>query len=152
MGPHTVIDEQPVTLLMLTRFGNWQSRLSSFLAETAYRRFAYGAWDCCLFPCDAIRVMTGVDPALELRGQYHSRRDAYRLIRSVQEVAEKITSQLQMPEVPVLLARRGDVVRVQRPRDSSLGLVALNGREIIVCRREGLCRISLAHAVQAWRV
>ncbi len=102
--------------------------------------------------------MTGVDPAHEFRDNYASRGEAYRSIeaatgaKSVQAIVASITAKLQMPEIPVPCAQRGDVVLVQRARDFSLGLVALNGREIVVCRARGLCRIPMSHAIRAWRV
>jgi hypothetical protein len=102
--------------------------------------------------------MTGVDPAHDFRGKYNSRGEAYRSIKaatgaiSVQAIVTTITAKLQMPEIPVRRAQTGDVVLIERARDFSLGLIALNWSEIIACRSRGLCRISLNQAVRAWRV
>jgi hypothetical protein len=143
----------------MIRRADWQSRLESFLHANAHHPFAYGSWDCCLFVSSAIHQMTDVDPAHEFRNNYSSRGEAYRSIKaatgaaSLEAVVTTITDKLQMPLIPVLCAQRGDVVLLNRAaRDYSLGLVSLNGREIIVCRRDGLCRISLARAIRAWRV
>jgi len=103
-------------------------------------------------------MMTGVDPAQDFRDKYQSRGEAYRSIKaatgaaSVQAIVASITVKLQMPEIPVRRAQTGDVVLIERARDFSLGLIALNWSEIIVCRAQGLCRISLNHAIRAWRV
>jgi hypothetical protein len=142
----------------MTRLPDWQARLDSFLRTHADDPFVYGSWDCCLFVCSAIHAMTGVDPAEDFRDNYKSRGEAYRAIKaatggtSVQAIVANITAKLQMPEIPVRRAQTGDVVLIERARDFSLGLIALNWSEIIVCRTQGLCRISLTHAVRAWRV
>jgi hypothetical protein len=142
----------------MTRLPDWQARLDSFLRTHAHDRFVYGSWDCCLFVCSAVREMTGVDPASDFRDKYSSRGEAYRLIKaatgatSVQAIVASITAKLQMPEIPVRRVQTGDIVIIERARDFSLGIIALNWSEIIVCRARGLCRISLNHAVRAWRV
>jgi hypothetical protein len=142
----------------MTRLPDWQARLDSFLRAHAHDRFVYGSWDCCLWVCSAIHAMTGVDPAQDFRDKYQSRGEAYRAIKaatgatSVQAIVASITAKLQMPEIPVRRAQHGDVVLIERARDYSLGLIALNWSEIIVCRSQGLCRISLNQAIRAWRV
>jgi hypothetical protein len=142
----------------MTRRPDWQARLDRFLTANAQRPFAYGSWDCCLWVCSAIQEMTGVDPAEDFRNNYRTRDEAYRLIkartgaRSLQMIVASITAKLQMPEIPVLSAQRGDVVLLKRPRDYSLGLIAMNGRHIIVSQERGLRPVSLNHATKAWHV
>jgi hypothetical protein len=144
----------------VTRFHDWQGRLEAFLSTNQFRSFHYGRWDCCLFVCDAIEVMTGVDPAAVFRGTYSSRVEARRAVRayggtSVQVVVEAITAQYGMPEAAsVLHARRGDAVLIKRSRgrDFSLGLVALNGREVVLATSMGLWRMPVETAIRAWHV
>jgi hypothetical protein len=142
----------------MTRRPDWQARLDSFLREHQQHPFAYGSWDCCLWVSSAIQAMTGVDPARAFRRHYSSRGEALTLIKtvtgssSVEAIVAQTAKELWMPEIPIPFAQRGDVVLVKRARDYSLGLIALNGREVIVCRARGLCRISLSHALRAWRV
>jgi hypothetical protein len=50
-----------------------RASLSDGLLEHQSDSFSYGRWDCCLFVCDAIRVMTGIDLAADYRGAYSSR-------------------------------------------------------------------------------
>jgi hypothetical protein len=140
----------------MTRFGDWQSRLDRFIRDNRERPFAYGSFDCCLFVCDAIQVMTGVDVAAEFRGRYHSRTEALRRVReatgvsSVRRVVEYVTSRHGMISVPVLYLGRGDVALIQRARDYSLGLVAFDGQRVIVAGRAGLEWIPLRLAVLGW--
>lgn len=144
--------------LMLTRLPDWQSALERFLDDNQNRPFRYGSWDCCHFTCEAVRIITGTDIISDFRNQYRSRKEALRMIQavtgsiSVQRIAEHVTAAHCMPEVPILKAQRGDVALIRRARDFSLGLVALNGREIMTTSRRGLVRIPLALGVRAWQV
>jgi hypothetical protein len=141
------------------RYPDWQGRLGAFLSKHQFRSFQYGRWDCCLFVCDAIEVMTGIDPASAFRGTYSSRVEARKAVRmygtSVRAAVEAVTDEYGMPEAESILhARRGDValIRRSRGRDYSLGLVALNGREVLLTSSMGLWRMPLETAVRAWHV
>jgi uncharacterized protein YfcZ (UPF0381/DUF406 family) len=136
----------------VTRKPDWQVLLHAFLMEHRYDAFRYGRCDCCLFVCDAVSVMTGVDPAAAFRGTYSSRAQARRAYGSVQELAEAVTAKHGMPESPVLHARRGDVALIKRNRDYSLGLVAMNGLDIVLASSRGLWRVPVSLAVRAWHV
>lgn len=102
--------------------------------------------------------MTGTDLAIAFRGRYASRVELLPLIRkyagavSLRALAERITAEYQMPEVPVLRAQRGDLVMLKRARDHSLGLVDLNGREIVIAFANELRRLPIGRAARAWRV
>ncbi len=142
----------------MTRSVAWQADLSAFLSLNQYRKFEYGQWDCCLFVCDAIQVMTGVDVAEWFRGTYSNRPGAVRRLRefcgkaSLLAVVREITRANQMTMCGVLQARRGDVVLVRRGCRVSLGLVAMNGKDVIVASRKGLWRIPISEALRAWHV
>jgi len=145
--------------IRLTRLPNWQSALDRFLREHRIDPFRYGSWDCCLFVCDAIQVMTGVDVAAEFRGTYNTRAEALEAIRqvtgrySVRSVVEHVTEAHSMAKIPVLQAQRGDIVLVRRSRrDCSLGIIALNGTETLVVTTDGIKMIALDLAIAAWRV
>jgi hypothetical protein len=132
---------------------DWQQRLDAFLRDHQFEPFHYGRWDCGLFVCSAIAVMTGVDPAASLRSVYSSPREAIqtlraRGLRSVEALVESVTTEYRMPETPVTCAQRGDVALVRH----SLGLVAMNGREVLLASQKGLWRVPLSMASRAWRV
>lgn len=140
------------------RLPNWQAALDSFLREHERERFRYGSWDCCLFVANAIQVMTGQDFAAEFRGHYASRVDAYRELEkrtgkaSVRAVAEQAAERFRLREITAGYAQRGDMVLLRRSHHYSLGLVALNGREVLIARARGLWRISLSNAVKVWSI
>jgi hypothetical protein len=143
----------------LTRKHNWHGALDSFLLERRNTRFVYGSWDCCLFVCDAIQVMTGVDIAAPFRGAYSSHAEAVAAVRSytgrpsIRAVAEAVSAEYGMRAIEALSVQRGDVVLIRRgKRDYSLGIIALNGLDVIVVGRRGLLNIPLDRAVKGWRV
>jgi hypothetical protein len=141
---------------MLIRRSNWQTELDRFFTRVQYAKFQYGAADCCIFVADAVLAMTGTDLAGEFRGRYHSRREAldlcksYSGARTVRSLAVKAFQVL--PEVPVSLAQRGDIVLVRRSSDHSLGIISLSGRDIMALSSEGCSRLALSSAVRAWRI
>lgn len=62
---------------------NWRGMLAAWESRAHTTPFSWGHWDCCLAACTAVRMMTGFDPACELRGRYSNERQALRLIRLV---------------------------------------------------------------------
>jgi hypothetical protein len=143
---------------MLVRKPDWQSRLQQFLLRSVAKPFMYGEFDCCLFVADAVRTMTDTDIAAEFRGKYHSRSEALAICkqhsgsRSVRSLIVMALCEQDLPEVPVASAQRGDIVLVRRTADHSLGIVGLNGKEIIAVSAEGYLRLRLTLASRAWRV
>jgi Domain of unknown function (DUF6950) len=133
---------------MMQRFRDWATRLEAFLGSGPAREFRYGEFDCCLFVCDAIYVMTGADPAELFRGRYSNRRQARKLLARAGGVAA-VAARYGLPEIPVPLAGRGDVLLM---KPSALGLVALNGRDALVLTDAGIGRRAAAGALRAWRV
>jgi hypothetical protein len=143
---------------MLTRYPDWQAKLGNFLVANAKRSFRYGEFDCCLFVADAVRVMTGVDLAQHFRGRYTSRSEARERMAlfcgeaSVERVAAKVASAHGLDRVSPREAARGDMVLVQRRREFSLGLMNLNGQDVVIPFACGLMRIDLKHARSAWKI
>jgi hypothetical protein len=94
--------------------------------------------------------MTGHDLAAPYRGKYRSRKEALAMAKPLRSFLETALSDL--PVIPVLSAQRGDIVLVNRGRDVSLGLIALNGREILAASKAGYLRLPVSLAESAWRV
>jgi hypothetical protein len=143
---------------MLKRLSDWPSRLQSYLNTRRDTRFAYGDHDCCLFGADCIAAMTDQDIAEWFRGKYHSRKEALALIgertgkETVAAIAEYSATQWGMQSVPISMARRGDMVLVGKGSKSVLGIVSLNGADIMCLHKNGIVRVAIEHATKAWRV
>ena len=142
----------------MTRRPDWPARLEAYLLRHASEKFKYGRSDCCLFVCDVLETMTGVDPAASFRGNYSSSKGAAGQIRafcgrpSLKVLVEKICEQLGMPKIAPGLARRGDIALIKRPRDYSVGIVGLDGRTVLVLARSGIVKVPLSAAESAFRV
>ena len=76
--------------------------------------------------------MTGVDPAAPYRGLYGSRKDARSHLRQAGGFS-RVFGNSGMKEIPGGLAARGDVLQLGA---FSLGLIALDGRRVIVLARQ----------------
>src|SRR5579859_2971585 len=148
----------PLELYMLPRFHNWTAQLENYIRAHRDRKFKYGRFDCCLMCADAIQTMTGTDIAAEFRGRYSTRTEALHAIAeitgklTIQSAAEHAARAHRLPEIPTLMASRGDMVLIKRPRDYSMGIVAMNGREIHIALARGIGMVPLSSAVRAWRV
>jgi hypothetical protein len=147
--------------MSLRRIEGWEGRLAEFVTQARSRPFLTGEFDCCLMPCDAVEMMTGVDPAAALRGRFKTERGALRVLKrfaggGITEVAEKIAAELGAPEVPIRFARRGDIVLVldpvfvRAPWDALLGLCL--GRQVAVMAPEGLRLTPMHDLNRAWAV
>ena len=147
--------------MAISRVEGWEGRLAAFVAQAATRPFKWGAWDCCLMPCDGVREITGVDPAEALRGRYSTEIGAVRALRrfsggGLTETVEKIAANLGAPEVGTGFAGRGDVVLVTDPAlvrpvfGGFLGLCL--GRDVAVMTPEGLRLWPLARDWRVWKV
>ena len=142
----------------MTRYHNWTSRLETFLEANRQTVFKYGAADCATFCAGCIKAMTGEDIGSEYWGRYQSRHSALQAASeiagspSILRVAEKQAEAHGMPEVPVLRAGRGDMVLLKRPKDFSLGIVAMNGMQILIAAKVGWGPVPMERACRAWRV
>jgi hypothetical protein len=149
----------------MTRFENWPEILAQFVAERARTPFAWGVNDCCLMSCDAVLGYTGVDMAAGFRGKYDSGLSAARAMKEfcgggVEQVAEKMAAQLNIPEWPtVKLARRGDVVLFEYDGEfrgervtqrATLGICC--GGDAVVPAQDGLLSIPISQCRRAWRI
>lgn len=142
----------------MTRYPDWVSRLESFLAKNAKRKFRYGSWDCCLFAAHAVEAMTGVDTAADFLDKYDSAVTAKKVIREFSNgallgrVVERVAARFQMPEIDRTRAHRGDLALLKRGGGDSVGIVALDGLNLIVPGSDGLLRVPIVLAKRVWEV
>ncbi|HEY2361215.1 MAG TPA: hypothetical protein VGK36_08875 [Candidatus Angelobacter sp.] len=147
---------------------HWQELLHNYLLRRQNEAFAWGSMDCCLFACDAIHELTGVDLAADFRGsdfrgKYNSALSAARAMKSfvgqgtqarnlVEDVAVKIAAQNGIQEVPVLMAQRGDVLLLDSPLGKSLGILGLRGTHVHTTGPDGVVDVPLHECERAWRI
>jgi hypothetical protein len=141
----------------MTRTPTWNTALAEFIHERLTSPFVWGQNDCCLFACDAVLAMTGVDLAASFRGKYSDTKSAYKLIKSyagggLSEFADKVAAENSIQEVGLNYATGGDVVLVTGDQGDTLGVVELNGRDVVATGPEGLMRLPRANWKKAWKV
>lgn len=153
---------------MIPRLEDWPQRLEALIQAAENVPSKWGERDCCLFAADVVLALTDVDPAAEFRGKYHDAWGAGGVLRRIlgvpagsrarwfaliEDAAKKICEFYGFAQIPVAQARRGDIVFVYLPKNSCLGVVAMNGTEVYVPRiGKGLMRLPLPKAGPAWRV
>jgi hypothetical protein len=147
----------------VSRFEDWPTRLDRAIREAQDRPAEWGKHDCCLFACDCVQAMTGVDPARKFRGRYKTKRGAFGAVKrfaggGIAEAAEKIAGELGVPEVPPATAQRGDVVlfRGMLPdggETDCLGVVSLDARHVAAVPPEGgVVLVAVSTVLRAWRI
>ncbi len=133
---------------MTARLIDWPERLAEFVQSRRDTPFSWGGNDCCLFAADAVQAVTGTDPAADLRGTYAAALDAARLVEELGGI-EAIAAARLGDEIPVLLARRGDVVAIDAGAGISLGVCI--GAQAAVPAADGLAFLPIGQATRAWR-
>lgn len=154
----------------IARRPDWLPRLEAALARARFRPFRWGVQDCCLFPADCVRAMTGVDLARGWRGRYRSLRGALRLLAEcggVEGLAERCAAPYGIPGWPAAAqARRGDVVLLDAQAVAEgllrmdfgpggpqcLAVVGLAGTEAWALGQSGLIPVPLPAWRRAWRI
>lgn len=141
---------------------DWPERLRKIIEAARTRPFSWGKHDCCLFACDAVKAMTGTDPAKPFRGRYKTKRGAFGALKrfaggGVLETAQKITDELAFSEIPVSLAGRGDVVLARVPmadggEGDALGVVSMDAANAVFTGPEGMAFVPVKECSHAWRI
>lgn len=140
----------------VNRHQDWPTRLFSFIEERRDAPFEWGRQDCCLFVCDGIHAMTGVDPAKpDFRGRYKDGLGAARLLKKhggVEAVAGMVCARLGFAPVPVASAQRGDVVLIHATANEEPALGLCLGAQGAFPGKAGLEMHPLGDCQQAWAV
>lgn len=136
----------------------WASRLAEYLYGAQHQRFVYGSFDCCMFVAGAVLCQTGVDLGAGFRAKYGSKREADAMIggdtdRVIGEFAGGVFADSGMPRIEPKHAQRGDVALVPLAGGKeALGVVDLNGVNVLVLLERGWGRFPLRRAKCAWAV
>lgn len=136
----------------MTRFPDWEQRLDREIRAAASRVFAWGVFDCVLFPADCVLAMTGHDPAAEWRGRYSDEAGARRLMAEAGGLPG-LADRAGLARLPTWrFGRRGDAVLLRVAGNDSLGIVDLSGQSIVAATFRGTVRVPIAKSLQAWRI
>lgn len=113
---------------MTRRLPDWRERLEAEVQRKALSVFAWGVNDCCLFACDLMRAMTGIDFAAAYRGRYGTQIGAARALRevdgvaSISELLDLIAARDGWREIAPTVASSGDPVLAFATHGQTLGI------------------------------
>jgi hypothetical protein len=147
---------------MIAFVDHWQELLHAYILRRQNELFKWGTMDCCLFACDAVLELTGVDLAADFRSKYDSLLTAMKAMREftgqdetetlVESVAEKVAALNEIQEVPLLMAQRGDVILLDSPLGKGLGILGLRGTTVHCAGHDGIVDVPLEECLRAWRI
>jgi hypothetical protein len=138
------------------RLYNWQSRLAEVIKQKQRGAFEWGVNDCCLFVCDAILAVTGVDPGLPFRSAYKTPLEGARLVKeycggAIPELAEAMALKFSYPEVESAFIHRGDLGLYLDPVEGpTLGINI--GRNFTFLTEQGLVYVPNSMMARCWSI
>lgn len=128
------------------RLPYWESILAEKIEEAKHLPFKWGTHDCILWAGGVAESITGKDYLSEFKGQYKTKKEAYRIIKSIAKTLPEAVDQY-VTRKPVLMARRGDVVW------NGEGMGVCNGaHSIFLTPNNGLVSIKTKDCTIAWRI
>jgi hypothetical protein len=145
------------TEVRLIRRPDWEARLISFVESRSAAQFRWGEHDCCLFACDAIEAITGVDPAKWFRGRYSDRHGAVVSLRrfcdgGLEEAMARIAHDLNAPEIAPAYARRGDAVFLRQANGIPSFGICMGAEVAVAALPAGVAMLPGSLTLRAWRV
>jgi hypothetical protein len=102
--------------------------------------------------------MTGVALGRWFTGRYRTKRESLALMKeycgkpSLFLFISKLMAEHGLASVPALSAQRGDLVLVPQNRDSFVGILDLNGRDVLSVGEHGTRRVPVNIKCRAWRI
>lgn len=130
---------------------NWYASLVSYIRANQNTPFQWGQFDCCLFACNCVEVMTGIDPGAKYRGQYASAKGSLKTLKKLG--GGNITTAFSAvfgPLKPRLNAGRGDLVLVAQNHEHLVGVMI--GGQVYAASESGLRVVSFATIVGCWHI
>ena len=146
----------------MLRYSDWEERLTMFLVGRDASPLVWGKSDCCLFSCDAVRAMTGADPAHFFRGKYDSLKGAYKILKrfaggGIEDACDKIAMEMGYKQISVSDVVRGDLVLLETenvdPDEQGLTMAIIAGPNTAAAQgKEGIVYIENPDLHYAWRI
>lgn len=135
----------------MTRLADWPTRLYNLIEDRKNTPFAWGTNDCMMFAADAVNAITGRDYAADIRGTYTTEAEAKAILAAMTDAGDTLGVIDDLcKRVPVLSARRGDLVAIDAEEGKAIGVCAGGGCYFI--GPDGLFTVPLRSCLVAWRV
>lgn len=137
---------------------DWINRFSDVIDAAKDKSFDWSGYNCCVFSSDLFEAVTGVDPIAGVRGKATTKKQALAVLKKfggggVIKALEQVAETYGLDEVPPLYAKRGDPVIVHWDGQDLAGVIALNGRDVLVLRPDkGFGLLPVKSATRAWSI
>ena len=137
----------------MRRKSNWLEELNTFIDTCRDQDFSFGQHDCCLFTCNAIEKMTGVDLAEDFRG-YKEKREVVAILNlyrdDVKTIAEEAAKKHKLKENGNKI-NRGDMVLLKNRNRNILGIYGSQGK--VYCATEsGIGMLDNSSIIKSWGI
>ena len=136
-----------------TRCNYWPEKLDLFIQEKRDQAFDWATNNCAFFAADWVTILVGLDLAAAFRDKITSPLAAYRAVEAAGEVDAIAAEQLEaagFPEIPLIYARRGDVVTTDTRHGPAMGVFL--GHAGAFAGTEGVDFVKTADLRRAWRI
>lgn len=133
--------------MKLTRFPDWDVRLSDYLRAIRGNKFVFGSFNCAIFSCGAVIAMTGTD-ILKIRALPNL------ADMDLATICAARAAEFEMPELMPLQAMRGDIVMTDEmdpQMNVALG-ICVGQQAMFFDKGKNLCPVNLSDCFRAWRV
>lgn len=137
-------------MISLQRLEGWEQRLFEFTRASMSQPYEWGTNDCIIFAAGCVEAMTGVDLAAEHRGTYTDELGAARIIARAGADSLAGFVALYLPETPLSLVQRGDIVIAEGPEGDFAAVC--QGVTCVGPSRRGLIHVKTLQAKQAFKV
>jgi hypothetical protein len=114
---------------MMFKFDNYIAILNTFLEQRKTVPFKWGESDCCMFACDGLLALTGIDVAKDYRGKYDTASGSKKSLgeAGLNKIITDLMNDLDVKEINKNFAKRGDLVLIDTPRGDALALIDMRG-------------------------
>lgn len=135
----------------MQRLVGWEKRLVTLLAQEQAMSFAWGEHDCATLALAAVRAVTGVDLA-EGVPPWFSGASALRSLRHAQAPTAAEFFAARLAEIPIVEARRGDLVLPAGDLDPLMCPAVLMGPHAHSRNEQGWVVLDRSLAARAFKV
>lgn len=126
------------------------NEINKWLVDKKDTIFEWGVSDCCLFTCDYVLFVSGIDPATSHRGHYSTSSGSLRALKKYGSVESSFDKHFD--RVDIGFATRGDVVYYESDLGHTLGIKWGNGVYTIGMNGCTIVSVDEDRVIGVWRV
>lgn len=134
------------------RIEGWEKRLNDYIESCQSKEFKYGSFDCVIFAADAVKLVTGIDPIYEGRGEYKDLKSGLELIRKYRHSQADIMDFYFRRYDNKKRAKRGDIAMKVIDGQPGFGIVWQGGKVLFLYEGRGFVQYDKMDCLLIWEV